>query len=153
MRERDSERARERVEEREREGEREREWERPNTKIRQKKITPTILPFVDSGPISLGFSQESPARDMWCFVAYVYNGREIEREREKKKKKKKRERERERETEYYVAFGRRIADEEAIIRQQNLPDNFPVCWLLPHLSRFFTGISRKRYVVLRRLCL
>ena len=29
------------------------------------------------------------------------------------------------------------------IRQQNLPDNFPVCWLLLHLSRFLTGISRK----------
>ena len=28
------------------------------------------------------------------------------------------------------------------IRQKNLPDNFPVCWLLLHLSRFFTGISR-----------
>ena len=29
------------------------------------------------------------------------------------------------------------------IRQKNLPDNFPVCWLLLHLSRFLTGISRK----------
>ena len=28
------------------------------------------------------------------------------------------------------------------IRQKNLPDNFPVCWLLLHLSRFLTGISR-----------
>ena len=41
--------------------------------------------------------------------------REKERERERKK-----ERARERETEYYVsAFGRRIADEEAKIRQKN----------------------------------
>ena len=29
------------------------------------------------------------------------------------------------------------------IRQKNLPDNFPVCWLLLHLSRFLSGISRK----------
>ena len=29
------------------------------------------------------------------------------------------------------------------IRQKKLPDNFPVCWLLLHLSRFLTGISRK----------
>ena len=29
------------------------------------------------------------------------------------------------------------------IGQKNLPDNFPVCWLLLHLSRFLTGISRK----------
>ena len=26
------------------------------------------------GPSSLGFSRESPAGDMWCYVAYVYNG-------------------------------------------------------------------------------
>ena len=62
-------------------------------KIRQKKFTPTIFPFVDSGPISLGFSRESLARDMWCFIAYVYNGREREKERES-------ERERERRREY-----------------------------------------------------
>ena len=76
MRERDSERARERERERkrERESEREREREKANTKIRQKKITPTIFPFVDSGPISLGFSRESPAADTWYYVAYVYNG-------------------------------------------------------------------------------
>ena len=143
-----NERERERESEREREKERESEWERerPNTNIRQKKITPTIFPFVDSGPISLGFSRESPARDMWCFVAYVYSGREIEREKERESERDREreiERERERETEYYVAFGRRIADEEAKIRQKNLPDNFRVCWLLPHLSRFFTGISRR----------
>ena len=66
--ERDSERAIER------ERERERERESPNTKIRQKQITPTIFPFVDSGPISLGFSRESPAADTWYCVAYVYNG-------------------------------------------------------------------------------
>ena len=48
-----------------------------------------------------------------------------DRERERVRE---RERERERETEYYVsAFGRRIADEEAQIRQINFPDNFPVC--------------------------
>ena len=29
------------------------------------------------------------------------------------------------------------------IRQKKLPDNFPFCWLLLHLSRFLTGISRK----------
>ena len=26
------------------------------------------------GPSSLDFSRESPAKDMWCYVAYVYNG-------------------------------------------------------------------------------
>ena len=79
-RESDSERAREREREREKEreseSERERETEFKNQAI---KITTTIFPFVDSGPISLGFSRESPARNMWCFVAYVYNGRERER--------------------------------------------------------------------------
>ena len=53
--------------------------------------------------------------------------RDREREREREKEEEREREERERETEYYVAFGRRIADEEAIIRQQNLPDNFPVC--------------------------
>ena len=72
-REREKERARETARERDREREREKERERKresvrereiaNTKIRQKKITPTIFPFVDSGPISLGFSRESPAAD------------------------------------------------------------------------------------------
>ena len=64
----------------------ERERERPNTTLhldsesltkRQKsgkKIYPTIFTFVDSCPISLGFSRESPAEDMWYYVAYVYNG-------------------------------------------------------------------------------
>ena len=47
--------------------------------------------------------------------------REIKRERERERERE------ERETEYYVVFERRIADEEAKIRQQNLPDNFPVC--------------------------
>ena len=65
-------------------------------KIRQKKFTPTIFPFVDSGPIFLGFSRESLARDMWCFIAYVYNRREKEREREREGE---RESEREREIE------------------------------------------------------
>ena len=62
-REKERERERERARERVRERERERERERPNTKIRQKKFTPTIFPFVDSGPISLGVSRESPAAD------------------------------------------------------------------------------------------
>ena len=72
--------------------------------------------------------------------------RESEKERERERaRERERESEKKRETEYYVsAFGRRIADEEAKIRQKNVPDNFPVCWLLPHLSRFFTGISRRR---------
>ena len=67
--EREREREGEREREREREcvcvceRERERERERPNTEIRQKKIIPTIFPFVDSGLISLGFSWESPAAD------------------------------------------------------------------------------------------
>ena len=88
--ERERDRERERAREREREsekiervrkkiererGKRERERE-TEYKNQAKKITPTIFPFVDSCPISLGFSRESPAR---CFVAYVYNGREIDR--------------------------------------------------------------------------
>ena len=64
-------RERERESERERERERERETEYKNQAT---KITPTIFPFVDSGPISLGFSRESLGRDMWGFIAYVYNG-------------------------------------------------------------------------------
>ena len=82
--EREIERERER--ERERKSERERERERPNTTLhldgesltkRQKsgkKIYPTIFPFVDSCPISLGFSRELPANDMWYYVAYVHSG-------------------------------------------------------------------------------
>ena len=38
-------------------------------------VYPTIFPFVDPGPSSLDFSRESPAKDMWCYVAYVYNGK------------------------------------------------------------------------------
>ena len=58
----------------------------------------------------------------------VINERERARESEIKREREREERERgERETEYYVAFGRRIADEEAKIRQENLPDYFPVC--------------------------
>ena len=99
-RERESEREREREIEREREREIEREREREREteyKNQAKKITPTIFPFVDSCPISLGFSRESPAR---CFVAYVYNGREIDREREREKEiERDRERERERDGE------------------------------------------------------
>ena len=85
-REMEIEREREREKERERDREMERESERPNTTLhldgesltkRQKsgkQIYPTIFPFVDSCPVSFGFSRESPAKDMWCFVAYVYNG-------------------------------------------------------------------------------
>ena len=69
--ERERQRERERKGERVRERERERETEYKN---QAEKITPTIFPFVDSGPISLGFSRESPARDIWYYVAYVYNG-------------------------------------------------------------------------------
>ena len=65
-----------------------------------------------------------------------------ERERRERKRERRREylagsyydiirpffqRARERETEYYVAFRQRIADEDAKIRQKNLPDNFHVC--------------------------
>ena len=73
MRERESERERER----ERDRAREREWERERDRIQKsgrQKLPPTIFPFVDSGPISLGFSRESPAADTWYYVAYVYNG-------------------------------------------------------------------------------
>ena len=74
-RERERERARDRERERERERERVCEWERETEfKNQAEKITPTIFPFVDSGPISLGFSRESPAVDTWYYVAYVYNG-------------------------------------------------------------------------------
>ena len=82
--------------------ERERETEYKN---QAKKITPTIFPFVDSCPISLGFSRESPAR---CFVAYVYNGRERERRRE------------------YLA-GSYYYNEMRIALHTCLPDNFLVC--------------------------
>ena len=40
----------------------------------QEYLYPTIFPCVDPGPSSLDFSRESPAKDMWCYVAYVYNG-------------------------------------------------------------------------------
>ena len=63
-RERDREIERERDSERARERERVRERERDRIQKSGKKITPTIFPFVDSGPISLGISQESPAEDM-----------------------------------------------------------------------------------------
>ena len=65
-----------------------------------------------------------------------------ERERERKRERKRewereresvRERERERETEYKNQA------------EKNYPDNFPVCWLRSYLSRFFTGISRRKY--------
>ena len=63
-RESERERAREREKERERERERkrEREKERERDRIQKsgKKITPAIFPFVDSGPISLGFHGNLP---------------------------------------------------------------------------------------------
>ena len=40
----------------------------------QEYLYPTIFPCVDPRPSSLDFSRESPAKDMWCYVAYVYNG-------------------------------------------------------------------------------
>ena len=80
-RERESERERERARARERERERERE-RKTEYKNQAKKITPTIFPFVDSGPISLGFSRESPARD-----SGASSGREREREKERERRR------------------------------------------------------------------
>ena len=72
----------------------------------------------------------------------IINERESERDSERARERdRERERGRERETEYKNQA------------EKNYPDNFPVCWLRSHLSRFFTGISRSRYVILRRLCL
>ena len=140
-RERESERERERERKRERESERERERERDRIQKSGKQITPTIFPFVDSGPISLGFSRESPrtARAMWCFVAYVYNEREREGEREIE-----RERERERERD-----GESTLQDHIITMRWELhyirvyPTIFSCVDPRYQLSRFFTGISRR----------
>ena len=116
-RERDSERerARERESEREREIERERERERerekdriqksknPAKKIRQKKLPRQFSRLLTPAHLSRFFTGISrTARAMWCFVAYVYNGREREKERERRREReieRERERDRERETE------------------------------------------------------
>ena len=54
----------------------ERGRERPNTKIRQKKLPRKFSRLLTPVPSLSVFHGTSPARDMWCFVAYVYNGRE-----------------------------------------------------------------------------
>ena len=84
-REKAREREKEREKEREREGERERE--RPNTKskIRQKNLPRQFSRLLTPAPSLSVFSRESPARDMWCFVAYVYNGREREERGERER--------------------------------------------------------------------
>ena len=82
--------------------------------------------------------------------------REREREREREgERARASERERERERDrilrcIWTANRWRRGKNQA---KKIYPYNFPVCWLRPHHSRFFTGISRKRYVVLHRLCL
>ena len=76
---------------------------------------------------------------MWCFVAYVYNGREREGEREKE-----RERERERN-------GESTLQDHIITMRWELhyirvyPTIFSCFDPRSQLSRFFTGISRRRY--------
>ena len=84
-------------------------------------------------------------------------GRERERESEREREKE-RERERERgesETEYYLAFGRRIADDEAKISKKIYLTIFP-CVDPPasgSLSFSRESPAGDKYVVLRRLCL
>ena len=74
---------------------------------------------------------------MWCFVAYVYNGREREREKE-------RERERERD-------GESTLQDHIITMRWELhyirvyPTIFSCVDPRYQLSRFFTGISRRKY--------
>ena len=71
--------------ERKRERERERDGERESTlqdhviynkmRIALRICLPDNFPVCwPPGPSSLCFSRESPAGDMWCYVAYVYNG-------------------------------------------------------------------------------
>ena len=84
------ERARERERERERKREREREREKYRIQNSGKKNTPTIFPFVDSGPIFLGFSWESPARDSGASSLMFIMGKR-ERERERKERERRRE--------------------------------------------------------------
>ena len=129
MRERESarerararEREREREREIERERERERERDRPNTKIKNqaKKITPTIFPFVDSGPISLGFHGNLPQEIV--VLRRREKEREIERERERE-----RERRRERDGESTLQ-DHIIYNEMRIALHTCLPDIFLVC--------------------------
>ena len=76
---------------------------------------------------------------MWCFVAYVYNGREREKERE-------REREGERERD-----GESTLQDHIITMRWELhyirvyPTIFSCVDPRYQLSRFFTGISRRKY--------
>ena len=127
-----------------------RERERPNTTLhldgesltkRQKsgkKIYPTIFPFVDSGPISLGFSRESPAPQELCGASslmFIMGERERRRERE---------RERERD-------GESTLQDHIITMRWELhyirvyPTIFSCVDPRYQLSRFFTGISRRKY--------
>ena len=66
---------------------------------------------------------------MWCFVAYVYNGRERERERERgEREREERERERrERERRREFLAGSYYYNEMRIALHTCLPDNFLVC--------------------------
>ena len=136
---------RERERERERDKEREREIEYyvafgrrivdEEAKIRQKKFTPTIFPFVDSGPISLGFhgnlSQEICGASSLMFIM---GEREREKEREMERERgreRDREREREREREKdgeSTSQDHIIYNEMRIALHMCLPDNFLVCW-------------------------
>ena len=85
-RERESERERERErEERERERERETEYKNP-----AKKLPRQFSPFVEPGPISLGFSRESPAPQELCGASslmFIMGEREKERERERERER------------------------------------------------------------------
>ena len=77
-----------------------------------------------------------------CCVAYIYNG-------EKREKREREERERRRDS---------TLQDHAIYNKMRIalcvyPTIFPWLTPWPQLSQFFTRISRRRYVVLRRLCL
>ena len=78
--------------------------------------------------------------------------RESEREREREREKREREsreRERERKRERERLNTTLHLDGESLTKRQKsgkkiYPTIFPVCWLLSHLSRFFTGISSQQ---------
>ena len=73
-------------------------------------------------------------------VYIIINEREIERESERaRERERERERERDRDRESERERERNRIQKSG---KKNYPDNFPVCWLRFHLSRFFTGISR-----------
>ena len=74
---------------------------------------------------------------MWCFIAHVYNGRERERRRERE-----RERETERVPRRIILFTMRWELHYICV----YPTIFSCVDPRPQLSRFFTGISRRRYV-------